>query len=526
MADRAQPKFVTPLVVLCLAAAGFFAVDFFDRSVWLDEANSVRIASQALSDMPAVLRTDGHPPLYYLFLAGWQALFGTGETAIRALSGVCYVAAVAAVFWGARTLRYDRASAALCAFFYLASPIAVRQAQNARMYSLLGLLVILSTVLFLRIFLQGERGVKHLAGYVGVNVAGTFTHYWFPFTVFAHAVAHTLVLRRPAPRRFWLALTASAVPFLLLWMPTFREQLASDVAAHIRRAGLLGLTDAVFDFYGRGMAVVVYTLCLAAVLRRREGARLRLRPASELAAFVRGQPNPAFLAILLASLLAPIVISQVKPIYQVGRFTIIGLFPFVMLLGGALGRLCDRRLVVPLCYTILLGSVGVFVARRLALRAEERVASDRATAAHLGARVDENAVVIYVGLSRLGVEYYLDRQGTRLRGVTFPAEIARHPGWANVAGLLTDTLSLHREGEKLARELGAGAVREVWVLYDARLESWSKVAGILIDELGVAFAVAATQPLASRFHSEAVVLRRRRPGPLAAAGAWVYKEEP
>ena len=41
-----------------------------------------------IADIPAALRHDGHPPLYYVLLHLWMRLFGQGDVAVRALSGV------------------------------------------------------------------------------------------------------------------------------------------------------------------------------------------------------------------------------------------------------------------------------------------------------------------------------------------------------------------------------------------------------------------------------------------------------
>jgi mannosyltransferase len=53
---------------------------------WIDEGIAVGIASHPLGDIPALLRQDGSPPLYYLLLHGWLALTGDGEAATRTLS--------------------------------------------------------------------------------------------------------------------------------------------------------------------------------------------------------------------------------------------------------------------------------------------------------------------------------------------------------------------------------------------------------------------------------------------------------
>src|SRR5215204_6398680 len=62
--------------------------------LWLDEALTVNIANAPLSDLVDLLKRDGAPPLYYVLLHGWMAIFGTGDVAVRALSGVLGILAL------------------------------------------------------------------------------------------------------------------------------------------------------------------------------------------------------------------------------------------------------------------------------------------------------------------------------------------------------------------------------------------------------------------------------------------------
>src|SRR3954465_13231670 len=49
--------------------------------LWLDEALPVTIARRPLSRIPDALRHDGSPPLYYLALHFWSAVFGASDAA-------------------------------------------------------------------------------------------------------------------------------------------------------------------------------------------------------------------------------------------------------------------------------------------------------------------------------------------------------------------------------------------------------------------------------------------------------------
>src|SRR5436190_4188502 len=95
--ESPQRPIVPPWIVASAAAAvaaGVVLRFVLKSHLWLDETLSVDIARLPIGKIPAALRHDGAPPLYYLLLHGWMRLFGTGDVAVRALSGVASVAAL------------------------------------------------------------------------------------------------------------------------------------------------------------------------------------------------------------------------------------------------------------------------------------------------------------------------------------------------------------------------------------------------------------------------------------------------
>ena len=109
-------------------------------ALWLDEALSVNIATLPLGDIGEALRHDGHPPLYYVLLHLWTELFGTGDVEVRALSGVLAVATLPVAWFVGR--RAGGATLGWLTVLVLgALPFASRYGTEARMYSLIMLLV-------------------------------------------------------------------------------------------------------------------------------------------------------------------------------------------------------------------------------------------------------------------------------------------------------------------------------------------------------------------------------------------------
>jgi uncharacterized membrane protein len=141
---EAQPRlrppwlaFATGFVLVLGVVVRFATVS----ALWLDEAQTVNIARLPLGQMAEGLRHDGAPPLFYVLLHGWMRLFGDGDLSVRFLPGLFAVAALPLVWLAGRRLG-GRTVAWSAVILLASSPFAARYATEARMYSLVVLLVL------------------------------------------------------------------------------------------------------------------------------------------------------------------------------------------------------------------------------------------------------------------------------------------------------------------------------------------------------------------------------------------------
>ncbi len=206
---------------------------------WIDEGISVGIASHDLGDIPALLREDGSPPLYYLLLHGWLALTGGGEAAARSLSLLFAAALVPASWWAANAIAGRRAGV-VAAAIAAGCPVVSYYAQEARMYTLVALLSLLAAAAFVLAFLQGRR--RHLVTLGVAVVLLLYTHNWGLFLVGAMTVTWLWLWRgrRVAGRDGALLAAAVAVAYAP-WLPTLAFQAAHTGAPWSSPPSLLAL---------------------------------------------------------------------------------------------------------------------------------------------------------------------------------------------------------------------------------------------------------------------------------------------
>ena len=224
--DGAIPPLAWAGVALA-ALAGVAGRTLADSPLWLDEALSVNIAGLPLGRIDDALRSDGHPPLYYWLLHAWMAVVGDGDGAARSLSVVLGVAALP-LGWIVGRRVGGPATGAWTVVLLAITPYAVRYGSEARMYSLVMLLVLAGAAL-VPIASRRPRPVT-LAGLAAVVAALVLTHYWSLYLV-ATTIGvllwrwRTDVERRDAWARVLVAVGAGGLAFTV-WVPVFVDQMA------------------------------------------------------------------------------------------------------------------------------------------------------------------------------------------------------------------------------------------------------------------------------------------------------------
>jgi hypothetical protein len=187
--------------VLVVAVAGAVLAGLVLRFVtqsplWLDEALSVNIARLPIGDIPHALRHDGHPPLYYVLLHGWMSLFGHGDVAVRAFSGVWAVALLPLVWVAGLRLGGRRVAAYSLALVAL-SPYAIRYGTETRMYAMVMVLALIGWLLVDDALVRPT--LPRLVAIAVVVALLLWTHYWAMWLLAAAGIA--LIARAVLARR-------------------------------------------------------------------------------------------------------------------------------------------------------------------------------------------------------------------------------------------------------------------------------------------------------------------------------------
>ena len=320
---------VAAAVAALVAVAAMLRLRALSAPYWIDEGISVGISSHPLGAIPGALRQDGSPPLYYLLLHVWMALFGSAPSATHALSAVLAIACVPAAWWAVAPFG---AWVGLVAGGLMAlDPYVGLYADETRMYSLLLLLALLVCGAFLRAFVLRRR--VHVATFAVLVALALYAHAWGAFLVVAAGLAWIALVvvgpdRRGLARDGGLAFGGAALLFAP-WVPTLLYQ-----AAH---------TGAPWSHRPTGRSVV------RAMARIWSGQRAEtlLLPAASVGlavAALRGDAQ-ARRGLLAVAVIAVVALGSAYAYSRYGspawalRYLVVVLAPLTLLAALGLGRL-------------------------------------------------------------------------------------------------------------------------------------------------------------------------------------------
>jgi mannosyltransferase len=243
------------LALVTLVGFGLALIGLNARSLWFDEAISVRTAQWPREQfLDFAFEQERFTALYYGFLRGWLRV-DDGVLWVRLASALFAAGAVGFTYLIGRRLL-DPASAIAGAGLLALHALQLQYAQEARTYALAVLFVTAATWAFLVALERGSRW-GWWALYAALVVVAVYAHFYSVMVVVAHAVAFAL---RPGWRSLpWVHALAAWGVAALASLPLASWLLTNDQT----RGWIAAITPArfisVFQWLGGGNAVVDQT---------------------------------------------------------------------------------------------------------------------------------------------------------------------------------------------------------------------------------------------------------------------------
>jgi 4-amino-4-deoxy-L-arabinose transferase-like glycosyltransferase len=424
------------LLLIVLFALGLRLYRLDAQSLWYDEGFSVYLARMDLDQLTARTAADIQPPLYYYLLHSWIGLFGESEAALRGLSVLFGILTVPLIYAMAWRLFRSRLAGLLAALLVAVSPLHIWYGQEARMYTLLTFLCLLSSYIMLLVIQAKSRGTE-VALWIAfslTSIAAVYTHYFAFFILVFQALYLLLVWlgRGLRPSRLLLGGAASAVVIWLAyipWLPHLLSRLGADVSYWPGRLKLDEIfVDVALSFVGGesipeavgvvlalgyGLALVGCVIALVVNAGRAE------RPPDMATEY----PTVFLLLYLVLPVALILALSFSSPKFN-ARYAMVSHPALVLVLAGGLAALWQRRgsyLVAlargTLAFLILIFVLGVSAYANYNAYADPAFARAdfRGVARHLQENMAADEVVLLVSGHMFPVFDYYARDVERYR---------------------------------------------------------------------------------------------------------------
>ncbi|MCK4436380.1 glycosyltransferase family 39 protein [bacterium] len=222
---RVAKKVAVPIFISLILLLGTFLRlhQIGSKSLWLDEACSLSRAEKAFLPMiKDIAKNDAHPPLYNALLHFW-VYEGRGEGWMRGLSSLFGILTILVIYKFASFL-FGRRVGLISALIIAFSSYQVFYAQEARLQTLVTLLILLSLYFFYRSLKEG-RTVFWLA-FILFTILSLYTFFYSFFILLVENIFFFLNFKRY--RNAFKIFIISQIGILLLflpWMPVLAQRM-------------------------------------------------------------------------------------------------------------------------------------------------------------------------------------------------------------------------------------------------------------------------------------------------------------
>jgi mannosyltransferase len=312
-------RYLQLIIALTIVGALIRLLSLGFNPIWLDEAMTLQFSINPFGEYWNLISSGGevHPPLFY-WLEHFMLYLGQSETILRLIPALAGIATIPLVYLLGRDL-VDKNTGLLAATLLTFSSFHLQYSQEARMYSLLLLFLVLTFIFFLK----ARRDNTYLSWVLTGIFAGLafWTHFFaavFVGILFLFALGENFTLWRSGknPKPFLLSLGILfliALPLLVISYQIFLVRTSGAPLWGASGSDLLILTFIQFSGYNSFIAIfllILFGIGLAYLLKKNRTAFF----------FIVG--------LILIPLILAIILAQFMP--MVPRY-LIGILPLLFI---------------------------------------------------------------------------------------------------------------------------------------------------------------------------------------------------
>jgi Dolichyl-phosphate-mannose-protein mannosyltransferase len=436
------------------------------RAFWVDEADVANTISLPFSGLWHRAIIDGVPIFYSYVLKCWSLVLGDSELSLRGFSALFALLVILLLYRTADKFLEDKRIAIVAVFLASTNYFLIWFATQNKVYVFAAFLGLLSYYFFIKLVFDPEK-MDHLF-YIIITGLCTYTHPWLILVFFSQVLNLILFGKGSRDRR---KIFFAQMATLILMIPSLLITLYQGklgVSAWIGSVPLSAIFES-FKYlcFGSNSIYLCFFMIAAlyVVLMKKDHKGIFDEKESTIIKML--------LVYLLFPLIAALFISQFAAAYAIGRYELIVLPAFLLLIAIWFSKIKNDYILIAMA--VLLAAFcfhSVSADRDMVLGYQ---ANDKTIAHDLLNVIRDGDTIIATDLTYPTFSYYLGLFNKDIKRrftlLIYPLELSEHPCWENFNKMSANTDLYRKEAlilaEKLSRER-VGKYSAVWVLYSLR----------------------------------------------------------
>lgn len=355
------------LLLLLMSAILLRIYNLSGESLWLDEGISIRRSKLNLIEIVFELITNVHPPLYFVILHYWMLIFGDSELSVRFPSVIFGLCSVLMIYKLGSAIS-NRNTGLISALILCFSVFHVQYSQEARGYSLMVLLSIISMYSLIKLIVNKDKEKIHRSGYIISSILLICTHSYGLLVILAQNIFFviTYIINKNSLNlnfRKWISLQGIVALLYLPWLFILAFQVISIQSGYwISQPNIMMIYETFLKY--AGSKNLLFTSLFLLIIpffflmkTKLSNTLFKHKKGNKYNLDLQGNKILLLITWLLVPIIIPFLISQIlAPIYQI-RYTISASVAFYILIALAIEKIKIRHIKTFFIFLIIIFSM-------------------------------------------------------------------------------------------------------------------------------------------------------------------------
>jgi len=429
------------------------------RPFWLDEAAVAVVIENPIGKLFSKAIYDGHHLTYIYSIKIWSLIFKDSELSFRIFSSIWALLLIPLMYKTALYFYKSRKVAVIAAFLTTTNYFLNWFAVQTRQYTLSAFLGLLSCYYFIKILKEGKK--LDYIFYTIISILSIYSHTWLILIFLSQILTHIIIYKFSKKLKLIYLSQITISLFLIPYIFILLYQSKIGINSWIPHSNILVILES-FKYlsYGLVLPYILASLIGYAYLSSQKTTTKQDKYNNKLI-------NTFLFLYFLFPLISAFLVSLYKPAYVPGRFELIVLPPFLLLLSKLWSKINIKYLlsififILYCLYTNVINEINLTKSFKSTYKIECTKLIDN---------IENGDIIITTDLNYAAFYYYLKKTNKSYNKtytlISYPEEISEHPGWKNLDEMLKNKNIYEKEAEELITNIYSTHAKNIWLIYN------------------------------------------------------------